>query len=982
MLKLTNIVKNYDVGDESVPALKGISIEFRKSEFVAILGPSGCGKTTLLNIIGGLDKYTSGDLSINGRSTKRFKDSDWDSYRNHSVGFVFQSYNLIPHQSVLANVELALTLSGVSKHERRKRAIEALKKVGLADQIKKKPNQMSGGQMQRVAIARALVNDPEILMADEPTGALDSQTSVQIMELLKEIAKDKLVIMVTHNPELADTYATRIVRCLDGEIQSDSNPYGGDASVDARISEVRKLGKSKKTSMSFFTALSLSLNNLMTKKGRTILTSFAGSIGIIGIALILAVSTGVQAYIDKVQEDTLSSYPITINAQEVDMTSMITNLQANASNASSGEVRELNAVYENRIMYDMMNSMSKLETQENNLVKFKEFIETSESLKEHVSAIQYSYDAEMNVYVTNSDGDIVESDIMELMASLYAELGVTTSSSTLSSYMQLKAWQELLPGMDGEIVNSLMTEQYDLVTGRWPENYDEIVIAVNSNNEINDMMLFALGLKTFDDIKADLTNASKGEEAEETEAMTWSYEDIMALDFRVILDSDKYQHSGNGYIDVSQTEAGLKYLYDSENAVRLKIVGIIRPNEDAVGAFMTGVVGYTSDLTNYLVDKAMQSEIIKEQLENPEIDVLNGLKFRAEGEEETQEEINLAVEEWLKAQTVQQRAAIYTELMSIPDDAYLSNAVAGYLATMTPEDIDAMLLQAVVAQTQMDEATVSGYIASMDEATKQEYTYEIVGAMVAQQYAEEIAVKFSNFTVEQLDAMLSGTPLTDAQNVYIFENHVPSTRSDSDLEKNLKLLGNVDKSSPKTIYIYSSTFESKDEISDIIADYNSESAEEDKISYTDYIKLLMSSITTIISAISYVLIAFVAISLVVSSIMIGIITYISVLERTKEIGILRAVGASKKDISRVFNAETLIVGFTSGVLGIGITVGLVFVVNIILHELTGIANLSAVLPMGAAIILVGISMFLTLIAGLIPSGVAAKKDPVVALRTE
>ena len=982
MLKLTNIVKNYDVGDESVSALKGISIEFRKSEFVAILGPSGCGKTTLLNIIGGLDKYTSGDLSINGRSTKKFKDSDWDSYRNHSIGFVFQSYNLIPHQSVLANVELALTLSGVSKHERRKRAIEALKKVGLADQIRKKPNQMSGGQMQRVAIARALVNDPEILMADEPTGALDSQTSVQIMELLKEISKDKLVIMVTHNPELADEYATRIVRCLDGEIQSDSNPYEGDASVDARISEVRKLGKSKKTSMSFFTALALSLNNLMTKKGRTILTSFAGSIGIIGIALILAVSTGVQAYIDKVQEDTLSSYPITINAQEVDMTSMIANLQAGATNASSGEIRELNAVYENRIMYDMMNSMSKLETQENNLVKFKEFVETSESLKEHVSAIQYSYDAEMNVYVTNSDGKIVESDIMELMASLYSELGVTTSSSTLSSYMQLSAWQELLPGMDGEIVNSLMTEQYDIVTGRWPENYDEVVISVNSNNEINDMMLFALGLKNFDDIKADLTNAAKGEEAEETEAMVWSYDDIMALDFRVILNSDKYQPSGNGYIDVSLTETGLKYLYDSENSVKLKVVGIIRPNEDAVGSFMTGAVGYTSALTNYLVEKAMQSEIIKEQLENPEVDVLNGLKFKVEGEEETQEEINLAVEEWLNAQTAQTRASIYAELLSIPDDAYVANAVAGYLATMTPEDIDALLLQAVVTQTQMDEATVMGYIASMDEATKQGYTYEIVGAMVAQQYAQEVAAKLSNFTVEQLDAMLANTPLTDTQNVYIFENHVPSTRSDSNLENNLKLLGNVDKASPKSIYIYSSTFESKDEISDIIADYNSESAEEDKISYTDYIKLLMSSITTIISAISYVLIAFVAISLVVSSIMIGIITYISVLERTKEIGILRAVGASKKDISRVFNAETLIVGFTSGVLGIGITAGLVFVVNIILHELTGIANLSAVLPVGAAIILVGVSMFLTLIAGLIPSGVAAKKDPVVALRTE
>lgn len=981
MLKLTDIVKDYAVGDECVHALKGISIEFRKSEFVAILGPSGCGKTTLLNIIGGLDKYTSGDLSINGRSTKMFKDADWDSYRNHSVGFVFQSYNLIPHQTVLANVELALTLSGVGKAERRKRAIAALEKVGLGDQLRKKPNQMSGGQMQRVAIARALVNDPEILMADEPTGALDSTTSVQIMEILKEISKEKLVIMVTHNPELAEQYATRIVRCLDGEVQSDSMPYDSSTEPAGHSADMKKLDR--KTSMSFGTALSLSLNNLMTKKGRTILTSFAGSIGIIGIALILSVSTGVQRYIDRVQEDTLSSYPITINSREVDMTSMMTSFMgANRDDTeSTEEAPEPDKVYENRIMSDMMDSMRSIETQENNLVKFKDFLDNSEEFRSYASAVSYSYDADMNFYVENTEGEIVRSDVLELISRLYSELGVSASSSTLSSYMQISAWQEMLSGIDGELISPTITDQYDVISGRWPESYDEVVVVVDDNNEISDMMLYALGLKTIDGIIDDMTAAAEGNE-DELEKASWSYEDILGIDFRVIPSCDKYQKSGEGYIDATETETGLKYLFDSDNAIKLKVVGIIRKSSNAVGAFMNGSIGYTSALTEHVIDRAAESELIKAQKDNPEVDVISGLKFKVEGEEITEEEIAQTVDAWLEKQSESEKAAVYTEIMSVPEESYLQTMAMQYRQTLTPEAADKMIIDAAVAQTQMDEAAVADYVANMDPTEKEELIMQIAAAGAAQQYAEQVSAQLGAYSTEQLAAMLASAELTPAQYRVVFDNHIPATRSERTYEEVLKLLGDVDKTSPSAIYIYAASFEDKDNISDLIESYNSGMEEEDKISYTDYVKLLMSSVTTIISAISYVLMAFVAISLVVSSIMIGIITYISVLERTKEIGILRAVGASKKDISRVFNAETMIVGFVAGAIGIGITLLLLIPINIVLHILTGIEILSASLPVAGAVILVAISIGLTLIAGLIPSGIAAKKDPVVALRTE
>ena len=833
MLKLIDIVKDYNVGDESVHALKGVNIEFRRNEFVAILGPSGCGKTTLLNIIGGLDQYTSGDLKINNKSTKKFKDHDWDTYRNHSIGFVFQSYNLIPHQSVLANVELALTLSGVGKAERRRRAKEALEKVGLGNQLHKKPNQMSGGQMQRVAIARALVNDPEILLADEPTGALDSTTSVQIMDILKEISKEKLIIMVTHNPDLAEQYASRIVKVLDGEVISDSAPYeSNDASE--RVNEVRKISKSKKTSMSFFTALSLSLNNLMTKKARTILTAFAGSIGIIGIALILSVSTGVQTYIDRVQEDTLSSYPITINAAEIDMSDLLLNITQNASDSEDeteeGEETERTAIYENQVMYEMMNSVNSTEARYNDLVKFKEFLESSEEMKQYASAISYSYAQDMNVYITDADGKIIKSDIVELMSGIYSAMGVSASSDLMSNYVQLSAWREMLSGTDGELINELLTEQYDVIAGRWPESYDEVVVVVSENNEISDMMLYALGLKTGDEITEDLKAAANHEQVDISEQSSWSYDEILNLDFRIILDCDKYQLSGGHYIDASENETGLKYLYDSDNAVKLKVVGIIRQSEDAVSAFMSNAaVGYTAELTEYLISKTDESEIVKQQKADPETDVISGLLFRKEGEEITLDEIKTSVDEYLAGLTSAEKAVIYTELASVPDDAYLMQGIGQMKASMTPEQLDEMLVQALVQQTGMDAETIANYIVTMSEADKEEYTNMMLAAMVTQQYAEGIQAQLGLLTSDQIAAMLDAMELTDAQYESVFENHVPSTRRDSTYDENLKLLGVADINSPTAINIYASTFENKDEISEIISNYNESAEDGDEI---------------------------------------------------------------------------------------------------------------------------------------------------------
>ena len=895
MLKLTDIVKSYSSGSTSVQALKGVSIEFRENEFVSILGPSGCGKTTMLNIIGGLDRYDNGDLSINGRSTKQFKDSDWDTYRNHSIGFVFQNYNLIPHQTVLANVELALTLSGVSKAERRKRATEVLQKVGLGDQLRKKPNQMSGGQMQRVAIARALVNNPEILLADEPTGALDSETSVQIMELLKEIAKEKLIIMVTHNPELAEQYSSRIVRLLDGNIIDDSNPYNPSeytATSAATDTADKKKAKKGKTSMSLFTAFSLSLNNLMTKKGRTLLTAFAGSIGIIGIALILSLSNGFQLYIDKVQEDTLSSYPLTIQKESVDLASMVATIQ----DSRTGEAdHDLDKVYSSDVMSELMNTMV-TEIKTNNLADFKKFIETDEkgkTITDYTSAIQYTYDVELNVYKYDTSNGVVQVNPSTVMESM----GMGSQNSMGGGNMMFSGsgefWSELLGNQ------KLLDSQYDILAGRWPEKYNEVVIAVNKKNEISDVALYSLGLKDQSELEENMKKLMEGETVE-TKSVSFTYDDLLNLKFKLLLSSELYSHDSvtDTWFDISEDEILLKKAV--ENGVDLQVVGIVRPNDDAAAASINGAVGYTHELVEYIINEAKNSKIVKAQMADPDTDIFTGVPFESD-EDETE-----------------------------PD-----------FTTMTPEELAAYQQQAQLQQQMMND-----YLASLPEEQ--------------QQY-------MASLSEEESTAMLQR----------YFDQNEPKTT----YEENLIQLGVADLDDPSAILLYPVDFESKESIEDLIKDYNSDKDEEEQISYTDIVGIMMKSVSTIINMISYVLIAFVSISLVVSSIMIGIITYISVLERTKEIGILRSIGASKKDVSRVFNAETLIIGFVAGALGIGLTLLLNIPVNQVIQAISGIANVSQ-LPWKGAVILVLISMGLTLIAGLIPSGMAAKKDPVVALRTE
>lgn len=1025
MLVLKDIVKEYPTGDDVVIALRGMNLQFRRNEFVSILGQSGCGKTTLLNIIGGLDQYTSGDLIINGKSTKKFKDRDWDTYRNHSIGFVFQSYNLIPHQSVLSNVELALTLSGVSKAERRQRATEALEKVGLSDQLSKKPNQMSGGQMQRVAIARALVNNPDILLADEPTGALDSTTSVQIMELLKEIAKDKLVIMVTHNPDLAETYSTRIIRVLDGRVTDDSNPCSeeeiramlGETSEaekvkaaereDASGTSVGKTTKAadgkakKKTAMSFFTALSLSLNNLMTKKTRTFLTSFAGSIGIIGIALILAVSNGVQMYIDRVQEDTLSSYPISIEAESVDMSSIITSLMGVNE---EGLKHKRDKVYPNTVMYELMNALNSADTVENNLKPFKEYLEKDEEIQEAVSALQYSYDLDMNIYVKDKEGKILKSDVMPMINKVMGldkeeeETEEAEESSSVQDFtstmmsnftenspmmMGMDVWEEILSGANGELINSTLDEQYDMLYGHWPENYNEIVLLVNENNEISDVALYALGLKTEEEMLDATTRRMKGEQVD-VSGESWTYEEICEKEFKLVLGADHYQKQEDGtYTDLSKTDAGIDYLYNSDNAITLKVTGIIRPNEDAIASMMTGSVGYTEALTKHIIEETLSREIVKEQLADPDTDAITGLPFPKEEEEEIPDEEKVAaIREYFGTLEPMEKAAMYAKVKAVPSESYLTETVAQTLASMSSEEQDAMLVQSLSSQMGVAEDQVQSYVADMEAETKSQYINQMLTVMAASQYAEGVTAQLSQLSTEAMAAMFDRETFTEEQYVQYYDLFMPKQISSSTYEDNLKKLGYVDESSPSKINIYAITFGDKEKIEELIDSYNEKAEEEDEIHYTDYVMLMMSSVSTIINAISYVLIAFVAISLVVSSIMIGIITYISVLERTKEIGILRAIGASKKDISRVFNAETLIVGFVAGALGIGITLLLNIVINIILHKVTGIEILNASVPPVAAVVLVLISMLLTLVAGLVPSRIAAKKDPVEALRSE
>ena len=981
MLTLRNITNDYTAGDSAVHALRGVSIDFRESEFVAILGPSGCGKTTLLNIIGGLDQYTSGDLVINGRSTKDYGDKDWDTYRNHSIGFVFQSYNLIPHQSVLANVELALTISGISREERRERAVKVLERVGLGDQIYKKPNQMSGGQMQRVAIARALINDPDILLADEPTGALDSETSVQVMDLLKEVAQDRLVIMVTHNPELAERYATRTVRLLDGEIIGDSDPYDGSKAAQ-RSNE----GK-KRPSMSFLTALSLSLNNLMTKKGRTILTAFAGSIGIIGIALILSLSNGIQTYIDQVQEDTLSTYPLTIESEAADLSSMI---EAMTGAAGDGEEHERDAVYSNVILYDLMDNLMSMDTETNDLKSFKEFLDAGGGgINEFTSAIQYEYDPNFNIYTKDSDGNIVESDVVtllnELMASMYGGDFSSYFDTMGDFYSSFESWQEMLPGENGELINQTLLDQYDVIYGSWPQDYDEVVLIVNQNNEVSDLVLYTLGLRTEEELTSSLEAYMNGETVD-AEVESWSYEELCGMTFKLVgwYDHYVYDSATGTYTDVSGTEAGLDYLYEnSDVGIPLKISGIVRQNEDAVAGMMSGAIGYTSGLIDRVIEQAEGSDVISAQMADPDTDVILGLPF-ATGEEvePTGDELRAEVDEYIAGLDTAGQAELYTEISSTPSDDYLDAAVEQALSDLTREDIEGMMLDGYAEEMGVDADSLRDYVAQMDDETLMSYVEDMAREAVAQQYAEAAQQQLSALSQQQLAAALAINGLSDWQYEYVYENLMPARYSESTYEQNLEALGYIDIASPDSINLYASTFADKDEIARIIDEYNASADEEQQISYTDYVALLMSSVSTIINAISYVLIAFVAISLVVSSIMIGIITYISVLERTKEIGILRAIGASKRDVANVFNAETLIEGLASGALGIAVTLLLIIPINAIVQHLTGIASLRAILPTSGAVALILISMLLTYIAGLIPSRFAARRNPVEALRTE
>lgn len=973
MLQLKEIKKDYITGDQPVHALKGINLGFRESEFVAILGHSGCGKTTLLNIIGGLDKYTSGDLVINGKSTKNFSDADWDAYRNHSIGFVFQSYNLIPHQSVLSNVELALTISGVGKAERRRRAVEALEKVGLGDQLNKKPNQMSGGQMQRVAIARALVNDPDILLADEPTGALDSETSVQIMDILKEISANKLIIMVTHNPELAESYASRIIRIKDGVIIDDSDPY--TAEEEEKVAAAKK---ERRTSMSFLTALSLSLNNLMTKKTRTVLTAFAGSIGIIGIALIMSLSNGIQNYIDKVQADTLSSYPITIQAESVDMTNMMTSLMGVRSQTEGG-MHDKDAVYSSTVMYDMMNSMISADKQTNNLKPFKEYIEDENSeIAQYISSVQYTYDLDMNLYAEDVDGNIAKTDVVQLMQTAMSSMyGGDYSSffSTYGSYYSvIDIWQEMLPGENGEYINPFLKNQYDVLYGKWPENYDEAVLIVNENNEISDLVLYALGLKSTASIADDM-QSFVSQETVEAKVESWSYEEICDMSFRYIFPADMYQYdeAEEKYINLGEEDLGLKTLYN--NGLELKIVGVIRQNEDAVSGMMTGAIGYTHALIEYIAREAEQKDLVKKQLADKDYNILSGLKFLdTEDEALTKDRKQQAARDYIEQADEATIAELYIKFMCHPSDEYVKEMVDEQLEGTTREDIEKQILETYPEYASMLE--------QMDDDMLFDYIGKMAGDQVREQYAAEMEKLYRELSDEELVEDFGLLVLEDEDYLWIYNNAMPPVYSEINYKETMKKLGYVDLDTPSVINIYASSFEDKDNISTAIKNYNSTVSKEDEITYTDIVALLMSSITTIINVISYVLIAFVAISLVVSSIMIGIITYISVLERTKEIGILRAIGASNRDVSHVFNAETVIIGFTAGAIGIILTLLLNIPINMIVHDLTGIMSLNSALPAAGGLGLVLISMILTFIAGLIPSGIAARKDPVEALRTE
>lgn len=986
MLEIRNIVKDYETGSETVHALKGVSIAFRESELVSILGQSGCGKTTLLNIIGGLDQYTSGDLIINGQSTKQYKSADWDIYRNHSVGFIFQSYNLIPHQSVLSNVELALTLSGVSKAERRRRAKEALEKVGLGNQLNKRPNQMSGGQMQRVAIARALVNDPDILLADEPTGALDSETSIQIMELVKEIAKDRLVIMVTHNPELAEKYSTRIVKLLDGRIVGDSDPF--DPAKEPAHSEVRKteVTKGQKTSMSFLTALSLSKNNLMTKKGRTFLTSFAGSIGIIGIALILSLSNGVQEYINSVERSTLASFPVSIQHETVDYTSLMTSMMNVRDNAE--ENRDPDRIYTNDISTEMMKTMLS-EMQTNNLAEFKEYLESDpDGISASIEEIQYSYDSNLYIYGHSADGDIMQinpSTVMSAMMGQSMADNVSQMTNTYSSLMgsssmsSYDAFRELLS-------TDMLKTEYEVLAGRLPEAYNEVVVLVTDRNELSDVTLYTLGLRDQGELEGMMSSVMVGESFDlDTGDLSFSYDDLMGMEFSMLTAPEFYQKNDDGtWTDMRSDSEFMEQA--AENGLKLKVVGILKPDADSlISSTNSGGIGYTHALTEYMIDKTNSSELVKAQKENPDVDVFTGIEFpKADEEEEQPMSQSEAMEMLTGMLTEEQRTKINEGIMAALTEEQQAQIQSAMMGMVSDEQINSIMM-GVLTPEQLTQLQSGADVNSLlTDAQKAQMSAQIAASLTAEQNAELSTMMNGMVDPTKMYTIFMQVLTTDQLRQLMDMTKEPET-TDATYDGNLKLLGVAELSEPSSMKIYATDFESKEKITQLIEKYNDSKIADDNqadvINYTDYVGLMMSSVSDIINSISYILIAFVAISLIVSSIMIGIITYISVLERTKEIGILRAMGASKRDISNVFNAETLIVGFSAGVIGIAVTLLLNIPINIIIENITGIANV-ALLPWQGGVILVVISMLLTLIAGLVPAGVAAKKDPVEALRTE